>query len=73
MKESKGLRALRPDRATSRKLSDTLWLVEFRGSDYTVTKIHGIWRIKGRYGFTHDIPDNDFGKESAIEWIELNC
>lgn len=64
---------LRPPRATARQISPTMWLVEYRHADYTVSRCAEGWKVRGRGGLRHIVPDSAAGKEGAIEWIESNC
>jgi hypothetical protein len=66
------MRNLLPHRATSRQLTPTMWLVSYRGADYTVS-LKGddaIIKRRGSCGTLAVIPIRDYGKEEAIEWIE---
>jgi hypothetical protein len=64
---------VRPTRATAHEITPTMWVVGYRHADYTVARCADGWKITGRHGLTHIVPDSDLGKEAAIDWIEANC
>lgn len=66
---------LHPPRATARQinLDPPMWWVVYRNADYTVSRCAEGWKVRGRGGLLHIVPDSDSGKEGAIDWIEWNC
>lgn len=69
------LNKLRLPRARSYRLSDSLYLVRWRGGDYIVQGPAPVWKVRrrGTPGILATVTEKEgLGKEEAIRWIECN-
>lgn len=64
-------------RAFAKELTPTLYVVTWKGGDYTIKQFgDGTWRIRKRgidKPLTILTEQFGLGKEEAIDWIERNC
>jgi len=65
-------------RATSHRLDERMWLVDYRGGTFLIkwSEYFSGYKIyrRGVRGHIHTIvPKNGLGKEEAIQWIEDCC
>lgn len=66
----------RVERATCTHLTDNIYVVRWKGGDYSIQKTGNTWKIRRRGGPIPPIAVIEerygFGKEEAIDWIEEN-
>lgn len=63
----------RPRRATCSKMG-AAYLVSFKGFNFLLRETDGKWQIHMQgHGKIAELELCEYGKESAIDWIESNC